>query len=133
MKILFRALLFLLYANALATDQVRPGKAFDAVKIDGPFKAIINADKISSITITGDEDIIPWINSEIKNRQLIISMKPGVKPHYSKRVVINIKAPTVDTIVGSNHASIEVKNLRANQLSIGLDKQKAPRSNKQQH
>lgn len=105
----------------LADQQIRSVTEFSAIEINGPFDAMIALGQSPGLVIEGDEDILPWVTSSVKKGQLIVNIKPGIHPHYSKRVKLTIVTPRLDALVGDNHALVELGDLQANQLTVSLD------------
>lgn len=113
--------LILVGTSSLADEQKISIKPVESVKIDGPFTITIHTGKPAKLSIVGDAAILPWVSHLRKSGELIISMRPGIQPHYSKRIAINLTLSSLHSLVVSNHGQVTLDNLSANNFSIGLN------------
>ena len=103
------------------SQQTRLIPSFQSVQIDGPFDVTISPGKKPNLSLTADNAILPWVQTSVSRGRLTISMKPGIKPHYPKRVVVAIEAPSLHNIMASDHAFIRTKNVTEDKLSVELN------------
>ena len=54
-------------------SETRPVERFDSIKLEGQGKVIINKGEVQSLVIRADGNIIPHIETIVRNRKLIIS------------------------------------------------------------
>jgi hypothetical protein len=106
---------------AYADKQARSVETFSRVEINGPFDASVSIGTTPSLTVNGDAAILPWVISSVKDGQLVVSIRSGIRPHYAARVALTITAPKLATLIGNNHAQLQIKELKADKLTVGLD------------
>jgi hypothetical protein len=109
------------YIDDNTSKQVRVIKDFQSIQVEGPFVVRVTQSKTPSLSLIGDNVILPWVVSEVKHGQLLISIKPGVQPHYSKRVEVTVTASSLSSISASDHSFVKVNELQAKNLAIRLD------------
>ncbi len=69
--------------------------------------------------ITAEEDLLDFIQFEVKNKTLIINQKEWIQP--SKQISITIGAPDLKKLVQGTHEKVIVRNLDTNEFTAIAD------------
>jgi len=82
-------------------SETRPVDRFDSIKLEGQGNVIINKGEVQSLVIRADDNIIPHIETIVRNKKLIISHdKKNLRPTTLK-LVITTNALKSASIAGS--------------------------------
>jgi hypothetical protein len=101
-----------------AKSEVRNVPAFSAVDIAGPIDAEISVGAESHVEITGDDNILPLITSDIRGDSLSIGARKNVRP--SVRLVAKITAPRLTGVALTGSGDIAVRGVQADHLAVHL-------------
>ncbi len=77
-------------SGKLVTEN-RGGGAFSKLDIAGPFNVTVKQDSITSVKITGDDNLMQKIKSSVSGDELLIKTESGVCPSGQIAVVIGVK------------------------------------------
>ncbi len=101
-------------------SQTRTINNSNVVNISGNFKVNINNGKQSSVAITADENILPYIDVNTDNNTLSIAVKSNVVINPSQIPTINITVPVVKALNISGKTQLQASNINTDQLAIDL-------------
>ena len=77
--------------NIITTTQTTP--EYDKINISGSFEVKLIAGKEGNITIKGDENIIPFLKTDVKNGVLNIKMEKNVTVKYDYKSSLEVTVP----------------------------------------
>ena len=82
--------------NGVAKTDTREVTDFDEIEVDGTVKLDLATGPLDKLTVTGDENLLPLIATEVVGGRLVIH---EVKPVHSKTpLVVSVHAPAVSRI-----------------------------------
>ncbi len=92
--------------NGIEKNEQRDASGYTAIASGGPISVDISYGSSNSITIEGDENILPYIETRVKDGKLIIKVKDmvSIKPQLNVRVRVSMK--TITGISQSGSGSI---------------------------
>jgi hypothetical protein len=99
----------------------RSTDSYDGVKASGPMDFILVEGKEGKISIKGDSNLIEYLITEVKSRQLVIKVKDGFNIRPSKAIVITIPYETIESV--SLAGSGDIKNtgtIKSDNLEVSL-------------
>lgn len=99
----------------------RSTEAYDGLKAAGPMDFKLVKGKEGKISIEGDSNIMDYIVTEVKNKQLVIKVKDGFNIRPSETIVITVPYETLESV--SLAGSGDIKNtetIKSDDLSVSL-------------
>lgn len=104
--------------SGTAKTEVRTVAAFSAVGLTGSIDAEIAAGAESRVEISGDDNIVPLIITEVRGDRLEISTRNSVRP--SVKLIARITVPRLTAIAVSGSGDIIAHGIQADHLAIAL-------------
>jgi hypothetical protein len=89
--------------------ETREVGAFTAVKLVGSVRAEITAGTAQHVELSGDDNIVPLIRTEVTDKRLVIEPKKSVQPKLE--LVARIAMPTLSAVSTSGSASVSVAGI----------------------
>ena len=89
---------------------------FTAVDVGGVFKVEIIAQKDFAVEIEADDNLLPFITTEVEGGVLKIKTEKRITSHNPIR--IRISAPNIEKIKSSGASNVTIANLKNSTLSI---------------
>jgi len=107
--------------------QDRKVSSFNGLEISGAFEIILNQGDIEAVTVEADENILPYIRTEVVNGTLIIETKD--KPfHHATRMKVYITIKGLKSIDLSGAIDLQTQN-RLNLSDLEIDVSGASNAN----
>jgi hypothetical protein len=96
--------------NGVAKTDTRDVTDFDEIQVDGTVKLELETGPLDRLTVTGDENLLPLIGTEVVGGRLVIH---ETKPVHSKTpLVVSVHAPAVARIDTSGVANVIASGLQ---------------------
>ena len=107
--------------NGNTTTVTRSTSHFDEVSVGGSFDVLLVDGPEGKITIEGEENIIPFIITEVRNGTLKIKFKDNTNISTSKRLTVTVPFEKIDGISlgGSGNVKSE-KTIKAENISFSI-------------
>ena len=83
---------------------------YDQIAVSGSFQVSLVAGKEGSISITGDENIISHIVTEVENNELKIYFEKKKNYYYKSKIIIEVPFESINTILFTGSGDITTKN-----------------------
>ncbi|WP_345950540.1 head GIN domain-containing protein [Mucilaginibacter sp. PAMB04274] len=91
------------------TAQSRPVSSFDKVASAGPFQVQVVLNGTESVRVTGDEDVLQYIETVVEKETLQIRLKKDIKwDRNIGKVEVYVTAKSLNTLINSGSGSIKV-------------------------
>jgi hypothetical protein len=104
--------------SGTARSEVRSVPAFSAIEIAGPIAGEIAIGPEARVEITGDDNLVPLITSEVSGGRLAIGTHKNVRP--SLPLVARITAPRLTAIGLTGSGDVAAHGLQADDLALSL-------------
>jgi hypothetical protein len=101
-------------------SESRTASGFTGVSLKGTGQVVIDMNGTESLMITADDNLLPYLTSEIKGDQLILGTKDNTNISPSKDVVYKVTAKNVDSIELGGSGDIDAKGINTDRLKILL-------------
>ncbi|MFT6192488.1 MAG: hypothetical protein ACJA2L_000147 [Polaribacter sp.] len=99
----------------------RTTSAYDGIGVSGSFDVILIKGKEGEITIEGEENIIPYIETEVKGNTLEVKYQKNINIRTTKRLVITITYKDIDKVsLGGSGNITNEGTINSSDLSISL-------------
>ena len=104
-------------SGKLATES-RTVSGFNSVELDGSGKLAIEQGQTESLTITADDNLLPYLTSDVSDGQLTLGTKGhgGISP--STAVLYKLSVKNLNAITLSGSGSVNGKGLTTDSLKI---------------
>lgn len=96
-------------SGKMARD-VRTVKPFSRVRITGGFDVFYQGGKEYRVELNGDDNIIPWISSDVSGEELLITAKKSFSTQSGIKVTIT--SPSLQALTIDGSAEVTLKDLR---------------------
>lgn len=84
--------------NGIETTSNRTTATYDAIDAGGSFKVVLIAGKEGNITIKGDENIIPFVITEVENNKLSIYFEKNKSISYNSEIIITVPFEDINAV-----------------------------------
>jgi hypothetical protein len=96
------------------------GGSFSNVSVEGSGRVVIEQDGAESVTVTGDDNLLNYLKTEVQGSTLVLGEKSGVRLSPSKDIVFKVKLRKLDTLEISGSAAAEAKALQSAKMKIDI-------------
>jgi hypothetical protein len=97
-------------------SETRPVSGFTSVNLKGTGQLVIDTNGTESLEITADDNLLPYLTSEVQGDQLILGTKDNGNISPSKDVVYKLSAKNLNTIELSGSGDIDAKGINTDRL-----------------
>ena len=104
--------------NGTARSEVRTVPAFIAIEIAGPIDGEIAIGPEARVEISGDDNLVPLITTEVSSGRLAIGTHKSVRPNLP--LVARITAPRLTAVGLTGSGDTTVHGLQADDLTLSL-------------
>jgi hypothetical protein len=102
------------------TTQTRPAGGFDRVELYGVGRLIVRQTGTESLTIEGDDNIVPVIKSDVSGGTLRIGLENNQNIRPRVPLVFNVTANVLSGLYLSGAGSVEADDIRADDFETRL-------------
>ena len=93
---------------------------FSAVSLNGSGRLVIEQTGSESLTVTGDDNLLPYIESSVSGKTLTLGEKSGTNISPSKDIVFKLTVKSLDNIDISGSGAADVKGVQGRALKIDI-------------
>jgi hypothetical protein len=104
--------------NGRLATQARPVAGFDGVTLSGAGRLIIEQTGREALTITAEDNILPFLTSDVRSGCLILGTTPDVSLSPTREIVYRLEVRELYEIVISGAGDIEVVGLDTPELHV---------------
>jgi hypothetical protein len=96
--------------------------AFDKVEIDGAIDVIVNIGNRSEVVIEADSAIMPYVVTEVKDRELRIYNKDiiGFYNFKNNKILVTITTPSILELESSGACDVTINDLKTDMFKVSL-------------
>ncbi len=107
--------------NGNVVTEKRNIGSFDNVSLSGFFDVVLVSGKEGKITLEGEENILPYIITEVKRGTLKIKVKKNTNIRTRKRLTITVPFEDIDGVaLGGSGSIISEKTITGNDISVSI-------------
>src|SRR5262245_26839235 len=99
-------------------SESRSVAGFKGVSLKGAGRLLIDTNGTESLEITGDDNLLPYITSEIKGDELVIGTKDNAGISPSKEIVYKLSAKNLESIELGGSGEIDAKGINTNRMKV---------------
>lgn len=107
--------------NGNVTTETRTVQSFDKVSVGGSFDVNLVSGTEGKITIEGEENILKYIETEVKKGKLKIKFKDNTSIRTTKKLTVTVPFKHINTVSlgGSGNVTVS-KHLKADEIGFAL-------------
>lgn len=102
------------------TSEPREVSGFTAVSLSGSGHLILEQTGIESLTITAEDNILPYLTSEVRGTQLILGPKSNTSIQTTKEITYRLTVKSLDAFELSGSGTVDAQGINADRLKITL-------------
>lgn len=107
--------------NGNVITKTRKTSDYDAVSIGGSFDVRLVKGKEGKITLKGEENILKYIITEVKNGTLKVKYKKGVNVRTTRKLMVTVPYMEIDKVaLGGSGDITNTGTIKANKLTLSL-------------
>ncbi len=101
-------------------SQTRAVGGFDEVTLKGEGQLVIDKNGTESLSITADDDLLPYLTSDVEGKHLILGTKNNVNLSPTKTITYKLSAKDLNAIELSGSGAIDAKGIHSDRLKLVL-------------
>lgn len=102
--------------SGVAASEARNLSGFKGIDVGGVFQVEVTAGKEFSVVVEADDNLLPYVKTEVNGDVLKISSTERLKSSAPMR--IRISAPNIESIEASGACKISVADLKSSELRV---------------
>lgn len=102
--------------SGVASTETREADEFTGVEVGGVFEVEITAGQEYSVQVQADDNLLPYIRTEVESGVLTISTKQRISSHTPLRVVVS--APEIDHLDVSGASKVSLSGVKNSELGV---------------
>jgi hypothetical protein len=110
----------MIQGSGTKTTETRPVSGFDSVDLSGVGKLIISQTGTESLTIEGDDNIVPKIKTTVSGGTLDIGFEDNTSANPKTPLVFNVTVKDIKSVTLSGAGSIEANDLKVSSFDTRL-------------
>lgn len=107
-----------LIGSGVERTEVRPVVDFKKIRVEGSADVIATIGSTTSLSVTGDDNLIPYVTTVVEGGVLVVDMKPG-SYHWRHGLRVEVTTPTLENVSIDGSADVNVNGLSGG--SFGVD------------
>lgn len=109
------------HGNGNVITKTRTISEFDKVSLGGSFKVVLISGKEEKLTIKGEENILPYIETEVKNGRLKIKVQKYVNIKPTEQLIVTVPFEDINGIsIGGSGDVVSKKVISADTVSLSI-------------
>ncbi len=99
-------------------NEVRPVSDFHALRLAGPIDVEVHAATRESLTVQADDNLLPYIETQVRNGALEIGLHKGVSFYTRNPIKVIVECKTLNSIAASGSGDIHVDRAQARDFDV---------------
>lgn len=97
--------------SGIIASEIRDTPSFSSVSVGSAIKLVISQGSPYEVLVTADDNLLPYICTEVSGNTLKIGVEPMTSLRNHKDIVVHVTAPIFEKISCSGAAEVEAPNL----------------------
>jgi hypothetical protein len=98
----------------------RPVQGFSEVAVSGAGHLIVEQTGVESLEVTAEDNILPFILSEVRGGRLLLGLQPGVSVSTAHGVRYRVTVAALSEVVASGASRVEILRVDTPELAVRL-------------
>jgi hypothetical protein len=107
--------------SGTVVTETREAGGFDSITLDGAGQLVIDQTGSESLSITADDNFLPYIETRVRGRELIISIQKDVVFNDITELTYNVTVSELIALELNGAADITISNLSGEEWSVELN------------
>jgi Putative auto-transporter adhesin, head GIN domain len=104
--------------SGTAATETRNVSDFSAVVMYGSGQLIVDHGDVEALTITGDDNLLPYLTSDVQNGKLSLGTKPNTSITNRVQIVYHLTVKKLDAVESYGSGSADVNGVATDKLSV---------------
>ena len=104
--------------SGISKSETRTLPSFDAIDLSGDFDVFVEVGPPRSLVVTGDDNLLPLVRTEVRNGTLHIDREQDFRSHRDVKIEISVESLRGFRSGGSS--DVVVRNVRARAFDVGV-------------
>lgn len=104
--------------SGVSTTETRPVAAFDRIDLSGDFDVVVDVGRTRSVVITGEDNLVPLVRTEVRNGTLHIEREQDFRTHQDIRIEISVER--LRGLHSGGSSDVDVRNVRSTAFDISV-------------
>jgi hypothetical protein len=104
--------------NGNWVTQSRSVAKFDRINISGHFRLVYQDQQPHALQVSADSNLLPYVQTTVKNGELLISTKPGAQLRSSKTITLHLSSESLEQVTANGSNQIKLSGLRERWLRV---------------
>jgi Putative auto-transporter adhesin, head GIN domain len=101
-------------------SETRNVSGFSSVSLEGSGRVVIEQGGAESLTVTADDNLLHYVETEVRGSTLVLGEKSGVRLSPSKDIVFKVTLRKLETLDISGSGFAEAKGLQSAKMKIDI-------------
>src|SRR5215468_2898079 len=101
-------------------SESRPVAGFHSVKLKGTGQVMIEENGSESLSITADDNLMPYLTAEINGGQLVLGTRDNTNLNPSKDIIYKLAVKDLNAIEMGGVGSVDAKGIHTEKLKVVL-------------
>jgi hypothetical protein len=102
-------------------NETRNVSGFDGLIIEGAGQINIDRTGTESLSITTDDNLLQYIDTQVRGGKLVITFKPKIWVDSFSDLAFNLTVKDLNSLQVTGAVSINAQNLQGDQLTVSID------------
>lgn len=108
-----------LRGSGVAATQERPVPAFSRVEVRGAAEIVARVGEPTSLRVTGDDNLLPYVTTQVEGETLVIAMQPG-SYSFERDLVVELSTPRLESFAVQGSADAELSGFAGGPLALSI-------------
>jgi hypothetical protein len=104
--------------SGISTTESRSLPAFDRIDLSGEYDVVVEVGRPRSLTITGDDNLLSLVQTEVRGGTLHIDKKQDYRTHREIRIEISVER--LEGFHSGGSSEVVVRNIRSSSFDVGV-------------
>jgi hypothetical protein len=101
-------------------SETRNVSGFSSISLEGSGSLVIEQGDAESLTVTGDDNLLSHIETEVRGGTLVLGEKSGVRIGPSQDIIFRVTLRKLDNLDVSGSGSAQARGLQNAKMNIGI-------------
>ena len=104
--------------SGIALEEARSLPEFTDIELSGAYEVVVTCGEEQDVQISGDDNIVPLVKTEVIDKVLIVSTDESISPE--QKLTLTISAETIDSMNISGAVSASISHVDNQEFAIDL-------------